>query len=176
MKIHPVPIIIGTAAGLGAGLLIGASALSTTTLKTVAGPTVTKTVKVPSGIKTVKVKVPGPVQYKTDYVPATQGPTGTVVAKYSGSGNEVTGSFTVPSTGDYIVSWNYSGNYDTSLGDDSATNFSITPNNNSGEAGSEPNDIAASGSGSTEDTGMSGTQSFNVQAAGSWSVTVTSAS
>ncbi|MGH3210338.1 MAG: hypothetical protein ACRDNO_21550 [Trebonia sp.] len=117
--------------------------------------------------------VPGPTVYKTKYVPASQGPTGTVIASYSGSGNQATGSFTVPPSGDYIVKWSYSGNVDPSLG--GGTNFSIASTNNSGLTGSYPNDIASSGSGSTEDTGMSGTQSFNVQAAGQWTVTVTSA-
>ncbi|MGH3282884.1 MAG: hypothetical protein ACRDNW_27665, partial [Trebonia sp.] len=123
--------------------------------------------------RTVTKNVPGPVIYKTKYVPASQGPTGTVIASFSGSGNENTGSFTVPSSGDYVVKWSYSGNNDPTIG--GGSNFNIASTNNSGITGSYPNDIASSGSGSTEDTGMSGTQSFNVQAVGQWTIAVTSA-
>lgn len=167
---------VGVVAAFGIGAGIG-SAGGHTTIKTVAGPTVVKHVNVPGPTvyktRTVTKKVPGPTVYKVKYVPASQGPAGTVIASYSGSGNRNTGSFTVPSSGDYTVRWSYSGNVDPTLG--GGTNFSIQPTNSSGLPGDYPNDIAASGSGSTEDTGMSGAQSFNVQATGQWSVTVASA-
>lgn len=123
-------------------------------------PTVTKTVQVP-------------VNCKTQYVPASQGPTGTVIATYSGTGTEATGKFNVPASGDYVVKWSYSSNTDPSIG--GGSNFSITPISSSGMSGNYPNDIAKSGSGSTEDTGMSGGQAFNVMATGYWKVTVISA-
>lgn len=166
----------GVIVAFGLGVVIGTSG-SHTTIKTVAGPTITKTVNVPgpATTKTVikKVPVPGPTQYKTLYKPASQGPTGTTIASYSGHGNETTGSFSIPSSGDYIVKWSYSGNTDPSMG--GGTNFSITDTNTNGMQGDTPNDVATSGSGSTEDTGMSGAQSFNVQATGDWSVQVISA-
>lgn len=167
-------ILIGTALLLpfGAGTAIGATSASTVTVKTVAGPT--KTVTRYAGIK--KVPVPGPTKtvYKTRYVPATQGPSGTVIARYSGSGTETTGSFSVPSSGDYIVKWSFSGNSSGDGGD----NFIIDDVNQDGDAGDSANTIAVSGSGSTEDTQFTGKQSFNVQAddGASWDITVESAS
>lgn len=161
-------------ATLGIGIWIGAAAFgshtTTTQVRDVAGPVTTKTVT-----KTVKVPVPGPTVYKIRYVPASQGPTGTVIAVFHGSGNQNTGSFAVPSSGDYIIKWSYSGNDDCSFGSCQAGNFTVQDTNNSGLSGNTPNDIATSGSGSTEDTGMSGNQSFNVQAYGSWTITVESA-
>lgn len=55
-----------------------------------------------------------------------------------------------------------------SFGSSSATNFSISPIHQNGFGGDLPNDIAASGSGSTEITGVTPglPGSFNVQAAG----------
>ena len=113
-------------------------------------------------------------QDQDGYVPASQGPAGTTIAGYSGSGNENTGSFSVPSSGDYVVSWSYYDNTDPSIG--GGTNFTISATNSAGMTGNYPNDIQSSGSGSTEDTGISGTQSFNVQATGHWDITVKSAS
>lgn len=161
------------AAALGIGIGIGAGAASHTTVKTVSvtrnvpvpGPTVYKT-------RTVTKNVPGPTVYKVRYVPASQGPTGTVVASYAGSGNQNTGPFDVPSSGDYVVKWSYSGNTDPSIG--GAANF-IVSNTGNGLGDGLPNDIQSSGSGSTEVTGGSGTDSFNVQATGQWTITVTSA-
>jgi hypothetical protein len=168
-----IPTAIGVVA-LGAGIGIGAGAASSTTTVThTVNHTVTKDVPGPlrTITKKVTVKVPGPTVYKTRYVPASQGPTGTTIASYSGSGNQNTGSFAVPSDGNYIVKWSYSNNDQ----DGQGSNFIVNDTNNSGEAGSEPNDIAGSGSGSTEDTGMTGNQSFNVTAVGNWTITVISA-
>jgi hypothetical protein len=126
----------------------------------------TRTVTV---VKTVAV--PGPVVTVT--VPSSPPPAGTRIGMWSGSGNENTPAFTAPASGDYVVSWTYSGNDDPSSG--GATNFAIMATDSNAQALDLPNDIAASGSGSTEVTGASGTESFNVQAAGSWTITVTSA-
>lgn len=170
---------LGVVAAFAVGSAIGASGHAQTVTKTVAGPaqvkTVTRNVPVPGETKTVTKKVPGPAvtKVRTVYVPASQGPAGTVIASYSGTGNENTGSFPVPSSGDYVVKWAYSGNSNPSLG--GAANFSVSATDNTGMTGSYPNDIATSGSGSTEDTSMSGMQSFNVQAAGQWTISVTSA-
>jgi hypothetical protein len=169
-----VGAVVALGAALGIGAAIGSAGNST---KTVAGPTkiVTKTVTVPGPARTVIKDVPGPTKVvtKTVTVPASQGPTGTTIATYSGHGNQVTGSFGVPGSGDYILKWSYSNNTDPSIG--GGSNFSISDTNTSGMQGNTPNDIASSGSGSTEDTGMSGSQSFNVQATGDWTITVVSA-
>ena len=76
------------------------------------------------------------------------------------------------------MSWSYSGNVDNSLGSSSATNFSISATDQGAFTGNLPNDIATSGSGSTEITGVTpgNPQSFNVQAAGDWTIKVVSAS
>jgi hypothetical protein len=120
--------------------------------------------------KTVTVKVPGP----TVTVPAPPPPVGSVIGNWSGTGNQVTPAFNAPVSGDYIVSWSYSGNVDPTIG--GGTNFAITATDSSAEGLGLPNDIAASGSGSTEITGASGVESFNVQAAGQWTIKVVSAS
>ena len=150
-----------------------------TSTKTVAGPavTVTTTATVPGPVVTTRVPVPGPTKtvHKTVYQPAASGPAGTTLGTWSGSGNEVTPGFNVPASGNIIVSWSYYGNSDCSLGSCQATNFSISNTNQNGLSGNLPNDIATSGSGSTEITGDSGVESFNVQAAGHWTITAKSA-
>jgi hypothetical protein len=115
--------------------------------------------------KTVTVKVPGPAVTKTVTVPAPPPPVGSVIGNWSGTGNQVTPAFNAPASGDYIVSWSYSGNVNPTIG--GGTNFAITATDSSAEGLGLPNDIAASGSGSTEITGASGVESFNVQAAAS---------
>jgi hypothetical protein len=121
--------------------------------------------------QTKDVTVPGPAVTKT--VQAAPPPAGTVIGTWSGTGNQVTPAFNAPANGDYVVSWTYSNNNDPSLG--GATNFAITATDSNATALGLPNDIAASGSGSTEVTGASGVESFNVQAAGSWTIKVVSA-
>jgi hypothetical protein len=154
--------VIGGLALLGIGAGIGAAAGHSTT-------TVTNTVT-----KTVTVKVPGPTITKTVTVPAPPPPTGTTIGNWSGTGNQVTPAFNAPASGDYIVSWSYSGNVDPTIG--GGTNFAITATDSSATALGLPNNIAASGSGSTEVTGASGVESFNVQATGQWTIKVVSAS
>ena len=99
---------------------------------------------------------------------------GTRIGKWSGSGNQVTPAFTVPDDGNYIVTWAYHGNDDCSFGSCQGSNFAIS-NTGDGLGMGLPNDIAGSGSGSTEVTGGSGTDRFNVQATGHWTITVRSA-
>lgn len=161
--------------GIGAGIGSAAGSTTRTVVKTVA---VTKDVNVPGPVttKTVTVKVPGPVQTKTVYAPVTaDAPTGTTVMRYSGSGTQVTPAFPVPASGDYVVSWSFSGNGD---GFGNGGNFIMTaPNAGLGDM-SLPNDIAGSGSGSTEVSGdTNATDSFNVQAedGSSWTVKVVAA-
>lgn len=141
--------------------------------------TVTQRVNVPGPVTTkiVPRNVPGPTKtvIKTVFRQAPPPPPGAKIAVYSGTGNEVTPAFNVPDSGNYIVRWSYSGNIDTSFGGSQATNFNISETG-SGYGGDLPNDIAASGSGSTEVTGAGSTDSLNVQAAGSWTITVVSAS
>lgn len=91
---------------------------------------------------------------------------------WSGHGTQNTPGFSAPVSGKYIVTWKYSGNNDPQLGE--ASNF-IIQDTDSNAWGSLPNDIAAAGSGSTEMTGAKGTQSFNVTAVGSWTITVKAA-
>jgi hypothetical protein len=128
----------------------------------VPGPTVVKTVPGPAVTKIVTrtVKAPPP-------------PPGTVIGTWPGSGNENTPAFGAPDDGNYVVTWSYSGNSDPSLG--GASNFVIAATDSGAEALGLPNDIASSGSGSTEVTGASGDERFNVQATGSWTITVKSA-
>lgn len=97
-----------------------------------------------------------------------------MIATFKGTGNENTGKFNVPASGDYIVTWSYSGNVDTSFGQSQPTNFAISETG-SGMSTGLPNDIAASGHGSTEVTDASGTDSLNVQAAGPWMITIKAA-
>jgi hypothetical protein len=68
-------------------------------------------------------------------------------------------------------------NVDNSFGSSSATNFSISPTDRNAFEGDLPNDIATSGSGSTEITGVTAghPESFNVQAAGQWTIKVVAA-
>jgi hypothetical protein len=96
------------------------------------------------------------------------------MGSWSGSGNRVTPAFNAPASGDYIVAWTFSGNdADGASGGD---NFIISATDSSASALGLPNTIATSGLGSTEVTGASGSESFNVQATGNWTITVTSAS
>ena len=163
-KGHRVLWGIGAAVAAGAligiGVAIGSSGNSTKTV-TVPGPTITQTVPGPETTVTVTASPPPPA-------------TGAVIATFKGHGTENTGPFTVPDSGNYLVSWSYSGNVDNSFGSSQATNFSIQ---NTGDGyGDLPNDIAASGHGSTEVTGSSkATESFNVDAVGSWTITVKAA-
>jgi hypothetical protein len=157
-----------------AGLVMSAAACSTHTVtRAVPGPTITKTVTVPGPTVTTTVPVPGPTVTTT--VPAPPPPAGTAIGTFNGTGNQVTPAFNVPGSGNYIVAWSYTGNVDNSLGSSQPTNFSISETG-SGIGGNLPNDIATSGHGSTEVTGAGSTDSLNVQAAGSWTITITSAS
>jgi hypothetical protein len=116
---------------------------------------------------------PAPAVTETGQVPAPPPSAGTVIGRWSGSGNQVTPAFNAPASGNYIVKWAYSGNVDPSFG--GGTNFAISTTDSNAQGLGLPNDIAASGHGSTEVTGASGTQSFNVQAAGHWTIKVISA-
>lgn len=153
--------LAGIAAGivvLVIGIAIGSAGRQ---VKTVASPAVTVTA-------TATQQVPGPVVTETAVAPAPAA--GGVIGKYKGTGNQVTPSFNVPDSGSYIVRWSYTGNSD-SYG---PTNFAIS-NTGDGMGLGLPNDIADHGSGSTQVTGATGTDSLNVQATGSWTVTVTAA-
>lgn len=175
-----VGAVVALAAALGIGAAIG-SAGSTTKTVTVQGPThiVTKTVTVPGPARTVIKDVPGPTKYITKTVTRTvQAPPpapGQEITTFNGTGNENTPAFNVPASGDYVVAWTFSGNADSFGG--GGSNF-IIDNTGSGLGFGLANDIATSGHGSTEVTGGSGTDSFNVQAAdsASWTLTVTAAS
>jgi len=162
-----VGAVVVAGALLGIGVAIGSSGSSTETVA-VPGPTVTKTVPGPTVIKTV----PGPVRTVTVSPPPPAA--GAVIATFNGSGTENTGKFNVPDGGNYVVSWSYSGNVDNSFGTSQPSNFAIQ-NTGDGMGLGLPNDIAASGHGSTVVTGASGTESFNVQAVGSWTITVKAA-
>jgi hypothetical protein len=166
-------------AGLGAGCAGGSTS---TVARTVVGPAVTKTDSVPGPTVTRTVvgptvtethSVPGPTVTVTQTVSAPPPPAGSVIDTFEGAGNEATPAFNVPDSGDYVVIWSYSGNNDPSLG--GPTNFSISENG-SGLGADLPNDIASSGQGSTEITGAGSTDSLDVQATGSWVITIKSAS
>jgi hypothetical protein len=149
-KRHLVRSTLAAVAIFGTGIGIGAAVVSGhTAYRNVPGPTVT---------------VPGPTVTVSPAAP----PTGTLVGRWSGSGNETTPSFNAPATGDFIVYWTYSAN--------DGSNFIISDTDSNADSLGLPNDIASSGSGSTEVTGASGdVESFNVQATGSWTIKVVTA-
>jgi hypothetical protein len=159
-------ILLVLAVGYGIGFA------THTTTQTVSH-TVTRTVTVPGPERTVIKDVPGPTvtKIKTVTVPAPPPAAGQQVGSWSGTGNQVTPAFNVPSSGNFIVKWTYSNNTQ----DGMATNFSFSDTANS-FSGNTPNDIASSGEGSTEFTQVTATtDAFNVQAAGDWTITVTAA-
>ena len=153
-------IALAIAVAVGAGVGIGSAGSHT---QTVPGPRVTITATQPGPEVTVTASPPPPA-------------TGQQIARFHGTGTEVTPAFNVPNDGNYIVTWKYSGNVDNSFGNTQATNFSIQENGNGMGLGL-PNDIATDGHGSTQVTGASGTDSFNVQAGSgaSWTITITAA-
>jgi hypothetical protein len=110
--------------------------------------------------------VPGPTKIVTQIkdVPVPPPTEGTLL-NFTGSGTEVTPSFTVAGSGDYVVSWTFSGNDSQGNGGD---NFVVSENTaGSGQdtnALSLPNVIQTSGS-------------FSVQAdpTCAWTLTVKSA-
>jgi hypothetical protein len=139
---------------------IAACSSTSTITRTIPGPTVSVTVQVPGPTVTQTVSAPPPAA-------------GTKMGSWSGTGNQVTPAFNAPASGNYIVKWTFSGN-DTD-GTPGGDNFSIGATDSAANALGLPNVIETSGSGSTEVTEASGTESFNVQASGSWTITVTSA-
>jgi len=92
---------------------------------------------------------------------------------YSGTGQEATPRFTVGGSGDYTVSWTFSGNTDPEFG--GASNFIIEEDGSNDFNFDGPDLIQASGSGSTNVSGDTGTHTFNVQASGSWTIKVVTA-
>jgi hypothetical protein len=155
MKRTIITSVALAAATVGSVAAISACGTTKTVTVTTPGPTVTQTVPGP----TVTVSPPPPAA-------------GSVIGTFSGTGNQVTKAFNVPSDGNFVVQWKYSGNI-FGGGDDSGTNFIVADVDNDGD--SLPNSIGVSGSGSTEVTGASGTDAFNVQATGNWTLTVISA-
>ncbi len=146
--------------GVGLAICLGACSRTSTVSRTIPGPTITATVQVAGPTVTQTVSAPPP-------------PAGTEIGSWSGTGNQVTPAFNAPSSGDYIVAWTFSGNdADGAPGGD---NFIISDTDTAAIALSLPNVIATYGSGSTEVTGASGVESFNVQATGNWTIKVTSA-
>ena len=109
--------------------------------------------------------------------PSTHAPVGTaagtVIGTYKGHGTANTPNFSVPASGNFIVSWKYSNNYDRSFGSSQPANFII--DDTSADLFSLPNDIASHGSGSAKATYADGQDSFNVEAAADcqWTITVT---
>lgn len=163
-KLKVAGVIVAAGALVGIGAAIGSAGSSSAA---------TKTVTLPGKTTFVPEKIPGPTVTKT--VPAPPPPAGTTVGTWHGSGTETTPAFNVPASGDYIVSWTFSGNGD---GFGNGGNFIMEVTNPNTLVTSLPDDISTSGHGSTEVTGDSGTDSFNVQAedTASWTVTVVSAS
>jgi hypothetical protein len=70
------------------------------------------------------------------------------------------------------VRWTYSGNVDPSRG--IANNFIINEDGGNDSSFNGPNDIQASGSGSTDVVNDADTHTFNVQATDSWTIKVVS--
>lgn len=161
-------VIIGAIIMLVIGIAIGDSSKS-------GGATPAPTVTVTAPTVPADAAAPVPTITQTQTVAPPPPAAGTTIATLTGSGNQATKSFNVPPSGDYLVSWQYSGNNSSGDGGD---NFSIQTTGSNGFSGDLPNDIATSGHGSTEITGDSGSESFNVQADSTcnWTIAVTSAS
>jgi hypothetical protein len=157
--------VAGAAALVGIGAAIGSAGSSPSASSPAPAVTVTAS---------AAAAAPAPAVTVTETVSPPPPAAGEKIATFKGSGNAVTPPFNVPDSGNYIVTWYYSGNVDTSFGNSQPANFSVA-NTGDGLGGDLPNDIAASGHGSTEVTGGTGTDRFNVQAAGSWTITVTAA-
>jgi hypothetical protein len=117
-------------------------------------------VKVRTVTRIVPSPIPGPTVYRT--VTAPPPAPGTAIGTWSGTGNAATPAFNAPASGDYTVSWTFSNNDD--------SNFAITATDSNAAALGLPNVIQSSGSGSTEVTGASGTESFDVMATGNWTI------
>lgn len=116
--------------------------------------------------------VPGPAVTVT--APAPKPAAGALLGTFKGTGSQATPAFRVPDSGSFEVTWAYSGNTDDSFGTSQPTNFSV--NDTGSGFGDLPDDIAASGHGSTVVTGVNGsTDRLNVQARGSWVLTVRAA-
>lgn len=159
-SLRAVALVIG---GAVTGILIGLAGASGPGPSPAARPAATVTVTAQAqAAPTVTVTAPAPKPQA-----------GALLGTFKGHGNQVTPAFTVPDSGNFIVTWSYSGNVDTSFGSSQPTNFAVS--DNAGGFGDLPDDIAASGHGSTEVTGASGTDRLNVQAAGTWTVTVRAA-
>jgi hypothetical protein len=159
-----IGVIAVLSATIGAGVAIGSgTAHSTVTVKTVS---------VPGPVRTAVVPVPGPTVTETE---TAAPPTPATALDFTGHGTEVTPAFSVPTSGDYIVTWTFNGNGD---GYGNAGNFIAGLTDSSVLAFSLPNDIASSGSGSTEVTGDTGTDSLNVQSedGSTWTIKVIAAS
>ena len=97
---------------------------------------------------------------------------------FTGHGNESTPPFNA--SGDFTVSWAYSGNVDSSLGSPAPDNFIVvmdTPGQGEDVGFNGPNDIQASGTGSQTVSGDSGSHYFTVQANGAstWTIKVITA-
>lgn len=144
---------------LGAAALVGASACTNAASLKPSGNTSTSTSQ--------------PSQSAPQPPPAPKTPSdAAVLLNYTGQGTAVTPKFTSHS-GNYVISWSYSGNRD-QFGE---TNFIISEDGgNDYNALSLPNDIAASGHGSTSVTNDPGTHNFNVDAGSgaSWTIKVES--
>lgn len=153
------------AGGAVTGILIGLAGASGPGPSPAARPAATVTV-------TAQAQA-APAPTVTVTAPAPEPQAGALLGTFKGTGNQVTPAFTVPDSGNFIVTWSYSGNVDSSFGSSQPTNFAVS--DNAGGFGDLPDDIAASGHGSTEVTGASGTDRLNVQAAGTWAVTVRAA-
>lgn len=118
------------------------------------------------------VTSPSPVAGPTVVVTTSAPPPapGTRIGKWSGTGNQVTPAFNAPQSGNYVVVWSFNGNVDPQLGQPS--NFIVNTTDSSAIGDGLPNVIQAQGQGSTEVTGAQGTESFNVQATGFWTIKV----
>lgn len=145
---------ISLALAIAAALYLSACGTTRTITHTVVSPSPS-----PSALPAITVTVTAPPP-----------PPGTRIGKWSGSGNAVTPAFNAPATGDYVVYWTFWGNVDPQLGQPS--NFIMSTTDPSATADGLPNVVQATGQGSTEVQGASGTESFNIQASGNWLIKV----
>jgi len=148
--------VLAGGACIGVGVAVGISGRPVP----VPGPTVTAT---------AVREVPGPDVTVTVLEPAP--PPGGTIATFRGTGSQVTPAFNVPDSTDFTIAWSFSGNADSS----GPSNFALSAG--SGLSIGLPNIIEAAGSGSALVTGAIGpTDLIDVQAAGSWTIVIKSAS
>jgi hypothetical protein len=161
----------GHEAILGTNWAVDAATPAAPSIRAVLGGTLVPTASTSAPVAAPTTEAPATVT-TTPAVPAT-------LLNFTGHGDESTPKF--DTSGDFTVTWSYSGNVDTSFGSSTPTNF-IANMNTSGQgediAFNGANDVQASGTGNQTVSGDDGTHYFTVQASANstWTIKVITAS